>query len=178
MKQWRGMQRMLGPFGMAGVGVLLLCAIFYIGVIRPAEIEIAAQRDAAARLKSRSPYQSVALDKRGDDLRRFYNLFPTTDKIPGTVERLWRIAAAGKIDLQRGEYRLEAAGPGLARYRVTLPLRTSYGQIRSFINAVLQETPTAAIEGLRFERKIISETLLDAQIDLTFYFRTMAPAQP
>jgi hypothetical protein len=165
--------RVLGPYGIAALGILLFCAAFYWNAVKPAESELAAQREAAQRLKSRTPYKpvAVALDRRGDELRRFYNLFPPSGKIPLEVEKLWTTATAYKIDLEKGEYRLESAGAGLARYRVTLPVRASYTQIRNFINFILKEIPTASIDGLRFERKKISETQLDAQIRLTLYFR-------
>ena len=176
MNGLRGLLRTLGPFGVTALGILLFCAAFYFSAVQPAEREIAAQQAAAQRLKSRTPYQPVALDQRGDDLRRFQNLFPATDKIPHEVEKLWVTAAEYKIDLEKGEYRLESAGPGLARYRVTLPVRASYAQIRNFINFILKEIPTASIDGLRFERKKISETQLDAQIRLTLYFRPAGTA--
>ena len=182
----RGLHKILhalGPLGIASLGILSFCAAFYWSAVKPAETEITAQRDAAQRLKKRTPYQPVSLDSRSDDLRRFQNLFPTTDKIPTEVEKLWVIAAEYKIDLQQGEYRLESA-PGIARYRVTLPIRASYAQIRQFINLILKDIPTASIDGLRFERKKISETQLDAQIRLTLYFRpasvnaSVAASQP
>ncbi len=165
--------RILGPFGIAALGILLFCAAFYWNAVKPAEIEVAAQREASQRLKSRAPYKPVALavDTRSDELRRFYNLFPPTAKIPAEVEKLWVTATEYKIDLEKGEYRLESGGVGLARYRVTLPVRASYAQLRNFINFILKEIPTASIDGLRFERKKISETQLDAQIRLTLYFR-------
>lgn len=141
--------------------------------MKPGETEIAAQREAAQRLKARAPYKPVAIavDRRSDELRRFHNLFPASDKIPAEVEKLWMTAAEYKIDLEKGEYRLESTGLGLARYRVTLPVRASYAQIRSFINFILKEIPTASIDGLRFERKKISDIQLEAQIRLTLYFR-------
>lgn len=160
----------LGPLGIAGLGILLFCAAFYLSAVKPAETEITAQREAAQRLTKRTPYQPVSIDNRSDDLRRFYKLFPSTDKIPNEVEKLWVLAAEYRIDLLQGEYRLESA-PGLARYRITLPVRASYGQIRNFISFILKEIPTASIDGLRFERKKITETQLDAQIRLTLYFR-------
>jgi hypothetical protein len=176
MRLVRRLLRTLGPFGVIALGILLFCAVFYWNAVKPAETELTAQREATQRLKSRTPYKpvAVAVDRRSDELRRFYNLFPTTDKIPKEVEKLWITAAEYKIDLDKGEYRLESTGLGLARYRVTLPVRASYAQIRNFINFILKEIPTASIDGLRFERKKISETQLDAQIRLTLYFRPNA----
>jgi hypothetical protein len=180
MKRLQPLLRSLGRFGNTGLFILLFCVVFYLSAVKPAETDIAAQRVAALNVKSRSPYKPLATDKRGEDLRRFQNLFPTTDKIPIEVEKLWMTASAYQIDLPQGEYRLESGGLGLVRYHITLPVRATYTQLRSFINFVLKEIPTASIDGLRFQRKNISETLLDAQIELTLYFRSAgtAVAQP
>jgi hypothetical protein len=178
MRQVRQLLRALGPFGVIALGILLFCAAFYWNTVKPAETEIAAQREAVQRLKSRASYKpvAVAVDRRSDELRRFQNLFPASDKIPAEVEKLWLTATEYNINLEKGEYRLESTGVGLARYRVTLPMRASYAQIRNFINFILKEIPTASIDGLRFERKKISETQLEAQIRLTLYFRSAGNA--
>ena len=179
MNYLRRILHLLGPLGVTALGILLFCIAFYLSVVKPAETDLAAQRDAVQRLKKRTPYPTVWIDSRGDELRRFQNLFPTTDKIPDELQKLWVIASEYKFDLQQGEYRLESA-PGLMRYRITLPVRTSYTQIRYFVSFILKEIPTVSIDGLRFERKKISETQLDAQIRLTLYFRpvTTGHAQP
>jgi hypothetical protein len=172
MRMFRPLIQYLGPYGVAGLGVLALCAAVYAAMVQPAERELRAQQEAAQRLKSRVAYQPVSSDNRGDDLQRFYALFPPTGKIAPETQKLWVIANEYKIDLHQGEYRLETSGPGLARYRITLPIKASYGQIRNFIAFILREIPTASIDGLRFERKKISDTQLDAQIKLTLYLRS------
>ena len=44
-------------------------------------------------------------------------------------------------------------------------------QIRQFVGATLKSMPVASLEGLRFERKKVGDTRLEAQIRLTVYFR-------
>ena len=184
MKPLRQLTGILGVYGIAAALLLLLCAGLYVGVVKPAESELLAQQEAARRMKSRKAVQPVSVDNRSDDLRRFYALFPSTGKIAPEMEKLWAIAGDYKIDLQQGEYRLESSGPGLARYRITLPVRASYGQIRQFVGYILKEIPAMSIDGLRFERKKISDTQLDAQIKLTLYLQpasvavAAAPAAP
>jgi hypothetical protein len=176
MKYLRAIARVLGPFGIAGIALTLLCAAFSYAVVEPAEKELTAQQEASRRLKSRSALQPVSIDSRGEDLRRFYALFPSAGKIAPEMQKLWVVAGEYKIDLQQGEYRLESSGPGLVRYRITLPMRASYGQIRQFVGFILKEIPTMSIDGLRFERKKISDTQLDAQIRLTLYLQPAALA--
>ena len=161
----------LGAAGVLGVGVLLACAVFLLSAVAPAGRELAAQRLAAERLKTRTPYQLVGADGRGEELRRFYNLFPPVEKLTDQLEQLYSIARGSQLELAQGEYRLEKRNAGLWSYRVVLPVRGTYPQIRGFVASVLETMPIASVDGLRFERKKAVETQIDAQVRLTIHFR-------
>jgi hypothetical protein len=161
----------LGAAGVLGLGILFFCLPFYFSAVRPAELELAAQRDAAERLRSRGPFRPVAIDHRADELRRFYGLFPAPQRLTEELKTLYSLAREAKLELMQGEYRLEQRTAGLLAYRITLPVRGTYGQLRSFVDLVLQEVPIASVDALRFERKKIAETQVDAQVRLTLYFQ-------
>ncbi len=168
------LQAMLGKLGTAGVlglGVLFFCLQFYFTALRPAQQELSAQREAAERLRSRGPFRPVAVDDRADDLRRFYGLLPPIERLTDELESVYAIARASKLELMQGEYRLEKRNAGPIAYRITLPVRGSYAQIRSFLDAVLKNMPVASVDALRFERKKIADQQLDAQLRLTLHFR-------
>ena len=163
--------RALGPTGVIGIGVLIFCIPFYFSAVRPAERELQAQRSVAERLRARVPFQPVASEGRAEELRRFYSLFPPLEKLPDQLELIYSLARAAKLELLQGEYRLEKPPVGLVYYRITLPLRGSYAQIRQFIGSALKSMPVASLEALRFERKRVGDTRIEAQIRLTVYFR-------
>src|SRR2546426_1464605 len=48
-----------------------------------------------------------------------------------------RLARSSGLDLAQGEYRLERRASGLWAYRVTLPVRGSYAQLRGFLGVLL-----------------------------------------
>jgi hypothetical protein len=163
--------RRLGVAGVLGIGVLLACGAFWVSALKPLQEEAAAQRLALERLRARTPYQPVSSAGRAEELRRFYNLFPPGADLTGELERLHRLARAARLELAQGEYRLERRAAGLWSYRVTLPVRGSYPQVRDFLSAVLKDMPTASIEALRFERKKAADAQLEAQLRLTLYAR-------
>ena len=163
--------RRLGAAGVLGIGVLLACAGFYASTLAPLEAEAAAQRLALERLKARSPHRLVASGGRGDDLQRFYSLFPPSAELTDQVERLHGLARRSGLDLAQGEYRLERRASGLWAYRITLPARGTYGQFRDFVGAVLKQMPIASLDALRFERKKALDTQLEGQLRLTVYAR-------
>jgi hypothetical protein len=110
-------------------------------------------------------------DVRAEELRRFYALFPPVEQLPGQLERIYGLARDAKLELLQGEYRLEKRGDGLIPYRITLPLRGAYPQVRDFIGTTLESVPNASVDALRFERKNAGDAQLDAQVRLTVYFR-------
>jgi hypothetical protein len=161
----------LGTAGVLGLGVLFFCVPFYLSALRPAEQELTAQREAAERLRGRGPFRPVAVDDRADDLRRFYGLLPPVESLTDQLETVYALARAAKLELMQGEYRLEKRNAGPVAYRITLPVRGSYAQVRAFLDTVLRQMPLASVDALRFERKKIADPQLDAQIRLTLHFR-------
>ena len=82
-----------------------------------------------------------------------------------------RLGRAAGLDLAQGEYRLERRAAGLWAYRVNLPVRGSYPQLREFLGGLLKDMPIASIEGLRFERKRAADTQLEAQVRVTSHLQ-------
>jgi len=169
--------RRLGAPGVLGIGVALACAGFWWSSLKPMEEEVAAQRIALERLRARSPLQPVSAGGREEELRRFQGLFPAAGALTNELERLHRLARRAGLDLAQGEYRLERRPVGLWSYRVTLPVRGSYPQLRDFVAAVLKDMPVASIDALRFERKRALDTQLDAQVRLTIHVRPAGESQ-
>ena len=169
--------RRLGAPGVLGLGVLLACAGFWASALKPLKEELAAQRLALERLQNRTLYQPAAAsrdDRREAELARFYGLFPQTDRLDHEVERIHKLARRAGLELDQGEYRLERRPVGLWAYRVNLPVRGTYPQLRDFMAAVLRDVPVASLESLRFERKRAADAQLDAQLRLTVHVRPPA----
>jgi hypothetical protein len=159
----------LGAAGVAGLGVLVFCLPFYFGTVVPAEREVA-RRSADAAQRARPSAQAVSAPDGALELERFYRRFPTLDGLQGELEAVYAHARASKLQLAQGEYRLEK-GAGLAAYRVTLPVRGSYAQLRQFVGRILKEMPTASLDAVRFERRQALDAQLEAQVRLTIYLR-------
>jgi Type II secretion system (T2SS), protein M subtype b len=168
--------RRLGNAGVLGIGLAFGCGAFYVSALAPLGEEIAAQRFALERLQSRKLYQPASAGGRDEELRRFYNLFPPSERLTQETARLHRLGRTAGLDLAQGEYRLERRAAGLWAYRVTLPVRGSYPQLREFLGAILKEMPVASIEGLRFERKRAADTQLEAQVRVTVHVRPAGDA--
>jgi hypothetical protein len=161
----------LGPAGVISLGVLLFCAYFHFSAVQPLERELVAQRTAAERLKARSPAQLERVPDKADEVRRFYELFPPVSRLPAELEHVYALARDAGLQIQQGEYRLESRGVGLLPYRVTFPMKGTYGEIRQFVGTTLKEMPIASVDALRFERKKVGDAQLEGQVRLTIHFR-------
>jgi Tfp pilus assembly protein PilO len=170
MKRVRDFLDALGVAGVLAIGVLVACALFYVRALAPAVRELQTQRNSAERVKAPS-YRPISSDGRIDRIRQFQELFPPINELSDQVEQLYALARHAKLELQQGEYRLETRGPALTAYRITLPVRGDYAQVRDFVDAVLSETRITSVDGLRFERKKAGDAQLEAQVRLTIYFR-------
>lgn len=160
----------LGAPGVLGLGLLLACIGFYVSGLAPLERELGAQRAGAEALRTRSSYQPASASSDARELHHFFGLFPTLDRMSEQLGRIYALARRQGLELTQGEYRLEK-GAGLWSYRVILPLRGSYAQVRGFVTAVLSKDPVASVDALRLERGKPDDTALDAKLRLTLHFR-------
>ena len=94
--------RRLGTAGVLGIGLLAACTGFWASALAPAERELGAQRLAAERLRARTPYQPVATSGRAEELRRFYNLFPSSASLTAELERVHALARRAGLELDLG----------------------------------------------------------------------------
>ncbi|MGH8688430.1 MAG: hypothetical protein ACREVQ_12065 [Burkholderiales bacterium] len=152
--------------------MLLACLPFYYWAIQPAEQALVMQRVATEAPRPRAARWPAPGEGHAEQLRRFYGLFPPLAQLPDELGRLYAFARNAHLDLPSGDYRLEDDGGPLAEYRVTLPLRGSYAEIRQFVGQVLRAMPVASIDSLQFERASAQASAVNAQVQLTLFFRT------
>lgn len=74
-------------------------------------------------------------------------------ELPLILEKQFEIARAHRLELGRGEYRLDKdVEGGFSYYRITLPLTGPYSALRPFMESMLAEWPGMALEQLSFSR--------------------------
>jgi hypothetical protein len=173
MRRLRRLLDALGPAGIAGLGVLFFCVPFYFSALAPAQRELERRELAQRSAGKASPVQ---VENAGNDpsaeLERFYSRFPPVERLGAEMQALYAHARASKLQLMQGEYRLESQSAGsLAAYRVTLPVRGNYAQLRQFVGRVLTHMPAASLDAVRFERKKAPDPQIEAQLRLTIYLR-------
>ena len=164
---------LLGWPGILAIGLLVVCLTFYLSSIRPkqAGLDVAQQRVASAQ--ERVLNSSKAADGGGsprEQLAEFYKFFPTEKKSPQWLEKLVVVAEKNALTLNIGEYKVTQDKAGLLmRYKITLPVRGKYLQLRKFLTSLRTEIPIMALENVQFERDNIVDSTVQAKIKLVLY---------
>ncbi|MBY0440268.1 MAG: hypothetical protein K2W80_18955 [Burkholderiales bacterium] len=166
----------IGWGGVAGCVLILLgtAALLYSSLHLEAVVERDRERLSRTIAEKRTRIQPIseAMQSPVARLEQFYGEFPLVGDIPGSLGIVVRLAAAHDLALDQGQYRLgaEAAGP-LLRYEMKLPVRGSYRQIRAFVEELLVEVPSFALDGVEFKREAVGDASLDAAIEFSLYVR-------
>lgn len=95
---------------------------------------------------------------------------PTQQNALASLKRLQQLADENGLMIDRAHYRLEKDGQ-LSRYRLSLPIIGAYPDIRAFLSQAMQSFPHLAMESLRISREEPGMEEVDADMQLSFYFR-------
>jgi Tfp pilus assembly protein PilO len=173
LRRWR---RAIGWPGLAGVALLVLAAVVYVGLGLPERLEAEGvkQQVAAARTRAATPARS---ERQGAEARlaAFYNEFPARGTAPTWLQKVYAAGEQFSLGLEKAEYRQTLdRNSRLLQYEISLPVRGSYVQIREFIRTVLAEIPTIALRDFQIQRANIGEPTVEAQIRFILYLREAA----
>ena len=162
----------LGWPGVLGVALLLGAAGVYVTVVQDRTARLVELKRESASLKSRIERAAKSgIPETGsvEELNKFYGFFRGMP-LTAWLDKLYAAAAAQKLVLEQGEYRLSQDKTGkLSRYQVTLPVKGTYLQIRQFADQALLDVPVAALDDINFKREAIGATQLEARIKFTLY---------
>ena len=162
----------LGWPGVLGVALVLLAAVVTLSVVQAKTTRLAELKRDSASLKTRIEQAAKSgIPETGsqEELAKFYDFF-TDAHLTEWLNKLYAAAAAQKLVLEQGEYRITPDKSGkLARYQITLPVKGSYLQIRQFVAQALADVPVAALEDINFKRETIGTTQIDARIKFTLF---------
>ena len=166
----------LGKPGLIGIALLATSLSLTISTMLPSwqelhrlRAKVAASQESLRKANVRAPAQD---DSPAGQLRAFYAIFPLHTDASAALAQLFTAARESGLQLARGEYAIVTdRQTGLVLYRMTLPVRGGYMQIREFVAASLKAVPALALDELAFERPKISESQVQARVRLTLYLR-------
>ena len=166
----------LGRPGVIGIALLVCGLSLAVSTLWPSwqelnrvRAKLAAAQEGLRTAAARAPLPD---DSPAGQLRAFYAIFPLHTNASESLSHMFAAARESGLQLSRGEYAIVTdRQTGLVLYRMTLPVRGGYTQIREFVAASLKAVPALALDELTFERPNISETQVQARVRLTLYLR-------
>lgn len=166
----------LGRVGGLGLALLAGAAAFYFSAVRPAQDELAALELRRSQVEKHGrPLAPAVVTTQQID--RFIGFFPGFESTPGWLRTVYAVAEREQLELRQGSYKLsEDPALGLAYYRILLPIRGGYPQIRRFIAGVLDEVPALALEGIVFQREKVGDGTVEAKVALTLHLQAVPNA--
>jgi Tfp pilus assembly protein PilO len=164
----------LGKPGLAGALLLLASLAYTLAGVLPARRELVRMQRQAAQaelvLAGVRGGQLAAPRSLENERELFYRTLPAQAEVTQWIERIYDAAQAEQLSLEHGEYaQADVADTRLARYRIVLPVRGNYGQIRRFIKAALAAVPGLGLDDISLQRASIGEAEIDAGIHFSLY---------
>jgi Tfp pilus assembly protein PilO len=166
-----------GAVGTLGLCLFLVAVLGWFTLIRAGEKELANSYKKLTSLqqqvqaKSSLPISSALNHE--EQLRVFYNSFPTSDKVPDALKRIYRAAEKQELMLETGEYNwLQTGSDRLARYRISLPVKGTFKEVLGFMDTVLHDNPTLALENAAFKRDKVDDAAIEAKLVFVVFVDT------
>lgn len=164
----------IGRLGIIGIALCLFSIAATISANRPLHDQVAAQavelenmRASAADGESPGRETNQQIDK-----REVVDELPARDELPRYLGEIVSIAATTGLSLDRGDYEFsDTQSSAISSYRLTLPVRGSYPQVRQFIEETLAAIPVVALESLRVERNTVSDQIIAADLEFAILVR-------
>lgn len=167
----RALVRLRWP-GFAGAALLVVAAGFAWFALQPARQQLrlleTQRADLSARDKAHAQRPEPPTQR--SQLANFYAFFPATAAVPELLGKIQRAAQRNDLMLAKGEYKLtQERDFHLSSYQITLPVMGGYGQVRGFVNDVLDAVPAAALEELTLKREAVHDDALEARVRFTLF---------
>jgi len=108
-------------------------------------------------------------------LDNYVSQFPALAQRASKVDDLMALVAQHQLQLDEVSYKTEANNDApLSRYMLTFSVFASYPEIHQLLNDILTQMPFVAIESLQLNRESVLDEIVEARIQLIFYFAKAA----
>jgi hypothetical protein len=157
----------VGGAGLTGLVLISMAVATFILVNLPQRASIEALRAAVVQ-----PTATGGAGLAAAQVGKVLTGLPPRSGAPEVLEKILAQAKDAGVELERGKYEFVPSRDGIAaHYRVQLPLKTTYPQLRSFVDKTLLALSGVGVEGLRIERKSISDPRIEADLKLAIYVK-------
>lgn len=163
----------IGAIGWCGLAALTLgAALIVVGRagLDPADRATAAELAQLKERLARGRLPDPTLGAASDPIAMIVSQLPAADGVPAFVEKVQEKATRRSLQIDRTEYRVQKALGGRAlRYQLAMPAHGVYPQLRGWLEELLHDYPSAALDELALRRESDGNGQLEARVSLSFY---------
>lgn len=164
--------RKLGWAVLAGGALIIGATLFCLGLGMPTEYRLHGMETHVSKMRMAVGQRKTSWVPESPQaaVQIFYRSLPAEAVIPDLMEKIFDAAYDCDLATEHGEFKLlREKDAAFSRYQIVLPVQGNYADIRQFVNRVLQEIPSAALDGISFSREDAHNPEVDAKVRLTLY---------
>lgn len=121
---------------------------------------------------SRNTPPPVPVSQNKKILNQLYSVSISEADFSKVLRRIAEMAQYHGVGMSQSEYQSSTKGHGgLKRLQVTLPLRTSYPQLKQFIEQVLFEFPGVSLDELVLKRESVAQNQAEVRVKLSLWIQ-------
>ena len=121
---------------------------------------------------SRNTQMPVPVSKNRKILDQLSSISISEADFSNVLRRIAEMAQYHGVGMSQSEYQSSTKGHGgLTRLQVTLPLRTSYPQLKQFIEQVLFEFPGVSLDELVLKRESVAQNQAEVRVKLSLWIQ-------
>jgi Tfp pilus assembly protein PilO len=172
----------VGPFGLAGLTILLGCSLFYVLVALPLNAQISLEQQHLKNIQSSEiklvNTQEIPANDMSQDIAAIKKMLPQANTLHDWLGLIDKAAFKQGLRLNRGDYKFSQIKQGkitsdqyASRYEIVLPVTGQYIQIRQFIANVLQLQPSLALSGVKIQRENTMSANVEARLVFVLFLQ-------
>lgn len=163
----------VGPIGWAGAGALgvaLALAVVARLQVEPASRAALDERAVLERRLAKASAPDADLRNEADPAAAVAAQLPAPEQMPAFIHEVQERAAHEGVQIDRAEYRVQSAlGKRALRMQLVMPAHGTYPQVRTWLQALLHEYPSAVLDELGIRRHADGVAELEAHVALSLY---------
>ena len=164
--------RRIGPVGWGGLAALTLASVVLLAgpiVVDPSNRGLSEELAQLKQQLDRS-HRPPTLAAVADPVALIVAQLPPPEQVPRFVREVQEEASRRGLQIDRTEYRVQKSlGARALRYQLTMPAHGSYPQLRAWLEALLHDYPSAALDELSLRREADGAGRLEAHVTLSLY---------
>jgi len=149
------------------LALLAIVLISYVSVYRPQQLKLTSMAETSINKPSTAQITKPV----AADLNAYTSQFPKLSMRAAKINTLIDIAKQQNILLDEVMYKSDTnSNQPLSHYQVAFSVFAPYPEIHHFLSSVLTQMPYVGIDSLNISRENVQENIVEARIQLTFYF--------